>query len=160
MANRFVGTLQIQTQEQKQIILMLCTGFFMGVFIATYQVTADSLFLNRLGNQLDRAFLIAGVLGIATTTLFSTAQSFIKFTTLALSSVALIFAFTLGAYWLIHFGNPEYQDYYIFALYCMSGPITAALETRQRNRNVPANPATERCRSREYRIPQPPASTP
>jgi len=127
MANRFVGTLQIQTQEQKQIILMLCTGFFMGVFIATYQVTADSLFLNRLGDQLDRAFLIAGFLGIVTTTLFSTAQSFIKFTTLALSSVTLILAFTLGAYWLIHFGDKVYQDYYIFALYCMSGPITAVL---------------------------------
>jgi hypothetical protein len=46
--------------------LMLCTGFFMGVFIATYQVTADSLFLNRLGGQLDRAFLVAGLLGIVT----------------------------------------------------------------------------------------------
>lgn len=127
MANRFFGTLQIQSQEQKQIILMLCTGFFMGVFIATYQVTADSLFLNRLGDQLDKAFLIAGLLGIATTTLFSTAQSFIKFTTLALSSVVLILAFTLGAYWLISFGDSASQDNYIFALYCMSGPITAVL---------------------------------
>jgi AAA family ATP:ADP antiporter len=127
MANRFFGTLQIQSQEQKQIILMLCTGFFMGVFIATYQVTADSLFLNRLGDQLDKAFLIAGLLGIATTTLFSTAQNFIKFTTLALSSVVLILAFTLGAYWLISFGDSASQDNYIFALYCMSGPITAVL---------------------------------
>jgi AAA family ATP:ADP antiporter len=127
MANRFVGTLQIKSQEQKQIILMLCTGFFMGVFIATYQVTADSLFLNRLGDQLDRAFLIAGLLGIVTTTLFSTAQSYIKFTTLALGSVVLILAFTLGAYWLIHFGDSASQDNYIFALYCMSGPITAVL---------------------------------
>jgi AAA family ATP:ADP antiporter len=127
MANRFFGTLQIQSQEQKQIILMLCTGFFMGVFIATYQVTADSLFLNRLGDQLDRAFLIAGHLGIATTTLFSTAQSYIKFTTLALGSVVLILAFTLSAYWLIHFGDPSSQDNYIFALYCMTGPITAVL---------------------------------
>ena len=75
MANRFVGTLQIQTQEQKQIILMLCTGFFMGVFIATYQVTADSLFLNRLGDQLDKAFLIAGLLGIVDYhTIFNSAE--------------------------------------------------------------------------------------
>ncbi|HMG92983.1 MAG TPA: cyclic nucleotide-binding domain-containing protein [Chryseolinea sp.] len=127
MANRFIGTLQIQSQEQKQIILMLCTGFFMGVFIATYQVTADSHFLNRLGDPLDRAFLFAGLLGIVTTTLFSTAQSYIKFTTLALSSVVLILGFTLGAYWLIHYGDAASQDNYIFALYCMSGPITAVL---------------------------------
>ena len=63
MANRFVGALQIQTQEQKQIILMLCTGFFMGVFIATYQVTADSLFLNRLGDQLETRFPYRGCPG-------------------------------------------------------------------------------------------------
>ena len=127
MANRFFGAFQTQSQEQKQIVLMLCTGFFMGVFIATYQVTADSLFLNRLGDQLDKAFLIAGILGIITTALFSTAQSLIKFTTLALVSVGLILMFTLTTYWLLHFGSAAYQDYYVFALYCMNGPIAAVL---------------------------------
>lgn len=127
MANRFISALQTQSQEQKQIVLMLCTGFFMGVFIATYQVTADSLFLNRLGDQLDKAFLVAGLLGMVTTALFSSAQGLIKFTTLALASVGLILTFTLSVYWLIHFGNETYQDYYVFALYCMTGPITAVL---------------------------------
>ncbi len=106
---------------------MLGTGFFMGVFLATYQVTADSLFLNRMGEKLDQAFLIAGVLGIITTGLFSTFQNWLKFTSLALGSVGLIFLFTLSAYWLIHFGSPVYQDQFIFALYCMTGPITAVL---------------------------------
>src|SRR5688572_18238024 len=127
MKNRFVGAIQIQPQEQKQIVLMLCTGFFIGVFLATYQVTADSLFLNRMGDQLDKAFLVAGVMGMLTTALFSMCQNWLKFTSLALGSVALIFLFTLGAYWLIHFGNAAYQDQFIFALYCMTGPITAVL---------------------------------
>lgn len=127
MIKNFFGAFQIQTQEQKQIILMLCTGFFMGVFLATYQVTADSLFLNRMGDQLDEAFLVAGALGIFTTALFSAFQNWLKFTSLALGSVALIFVFTLSAYWLIHYGNPVYQDDFIFALYCMTGPITAVL---------------------------------
>src|SRR5687768_14746696 len=127
MLNRFIGSFQIQTQEQKQIVLMLCTGFFMGVFLATYQVTADSLFLNRMGDKLDKAFLVAGALGILTTALFSTFQSWLKFTSLALGSVALIFLFTLSAYWLIHFGDKAYQDDFIFCLYCMTGPITAIL---------------------------------
>lgn len=106
---------------------MLCTGFFMGVFLATYQVTADSLFLNRMGDQLDEAFLIAGALGIFTTAAFSAFQNWLKFTSLALGTVALIFVFTLSAYWLLHFGDPKYQDEFIFALYCMTGPITAVL---------------------------------
>ena len=127
MVNRFFGAFQLQTQEQKQIILMLCTGFFMGVFMATYQVTADSLFLNRMGDQLDKAFLVAGALGMLTTAIFSMFQNCLKFTSLALGSVGLIFLFTLSAYWLIHYGNTAYQDQFIFALYCMTGPITAVL---------------------------------
>jgi hypothetical protein len=106
---------------------MLTTGFFMGVFIATYQVTADSLFLNRLGDQLNKAFLLAGAFGILSTALFSFFQNWIKFTTLALVSVLLIFSFTLSAYLLLHFGDPAFHNTYIFAVYCMSGPITAVL---------------------------------
>jgi AAA family ATP:ADP antiporter len=117
----------IKSQEQRQIILMLATGFFMGVFIATYQVTADSLFLNRLGDQLNRAFLIAGAMGILATALFSFFQNWIKFTTLALASVLLILAFTFGAYLLLHYTDPERHNVYIFAMYCMTGPITAIL---------------------------------
>jgi ATP:ADP antiporter, AAA family len=127
MANRFIGALQIKSEEQKQIWLMLTTGFFMGVFIATYQVTADSLFLNRLGSQLNKAFLIAGAFGILSTALFSFFQNWIKFTTLALVSVLLIFVFTLAAYLLLHFGDAAWHNQYIFAMYCMSGPITAVL---------------------------------
>ncbi len=106
---------------------MLTTGFFMGVFIATYQVTADSLFLNRMGDQLTKAFLMAGAFGIISTALFSFLQNWIKFTTLALVSILFILAFTISAYLLLHFGNPAWHNYYIFALYCMSGPITAIL---------------------------------
>lgn len=127
MANRFIGALQIKSEEQKQIWLMLTTGFFMGVFIATYQVTADSLFLNRLGDQLNKAFLLAGAFGILSTALFSFFQNWIKFTTLALVSVLFIFSFTLSAYLLLHYGDPVWHNHYIFAMYCMSGPMTAVL---------------------------------
>ncbi len=127
MANRFIGALQLKSEEQKQIWLMLTTGFFMGVFIATYQVTADSMFLNRMGDQLNKAFLIAGAFGILSTALFSFLQNWIKFTTLALISVLFIFAFTLAAYLLLHFGDAAYHNQYIFAMYCMTGPMTAVL---------------------------------
>jgi AAA family ATP:ADP antiporter len=123
----FSATVRNQSQEQKQIILMLATGFFMGAFIATYQVTADSLFLNRLGNQLNKAFLIAGGLGIISTALFSYFQNKVKFTTLAQASVLSILVFSVGIYLLLEFTPIKFHDYYIFALYCMSGPLTAIL---------------------------------
>src|SRR5690606_5002060 len=106
MANRFFGSLQLRSTEQKQVVLMLCTGFFMGAFIATYQVTADSLFLNRLGHYLDKAFLVAGGLGIMTTALFTMFQNWIRFSALVLLSVALIFGFTVAVYWLLEYGDP------------------------------------------------------
>ncbi len=127
MEKRLAGTLELRTDEQRQVVLMLCTGFFMGVFIATYQVTADSLFLNRLGQYLDKAFLIAGGLGIITTSLFTTFQNWIRFNVLVLVSVSLIFIFTVSVYILLHSGHPEWETPLLFTMYCMSGPITAVL---------------------------------
>src|SRR5690242_10010197 len=117
MANFLTGNLRIRSEEQRQIVMMLCTGFFMGVFLATYQVTADSLFLNRMGEYLDKAFLVAVVMGIVTTSLFALFQNRIRFTTLALSSVLLIFIFTLSAFWLLRYGDPAWHNKFVFALY-------------------------------------------
>lgn len=127
MAKIATGSFELRSNEQKQVVLMLCTGFFMGVFISTYQVTADSLFLNRLGQHLDRAFLISGALGILTTSLFSFFQNRIKFTSLVMFSVVLIFSYTLGVYWLLHYGDSRWRDELLFSMYCMNGPITAVL---------------------------------
>src|SRR5690606_19619699 len=127
MANRFFGSLQLRSTEQKQVLLMLCTGVFMGAFIATYQVTADSLFLNRLVEYLDKAFLIAGGLGIVTTALFTTLQNWIRFSALVLISVVSIFLFTVAVYWLLEYGDPSWENVLLFTMYCMTGPITAVL---------------------------------
>jgi AAA family ATP:ADP antiporter len=127
MATILPAFLQVKTLEQRQVVLMLTTGFFMGVFIATYQITADSIFLNRLGSYLDKAFLAAGILGIVTTFLFSSFQNLIRFSVLTQISVAIIFFFTLAVYYLLHFGNPEWANMVIFTMYCGSGPIIALL---------------------------------
>lgn len=106
---------------------MLATGFFMGVFIATYQVTADSLFLNKLGEHLDKAFLITGILGILSTGIFSILQNYIRFSMLTLLVVAGVFSFSLGVYILLNYGNPEWQNPLVFAMFAFSGPIIALL---------------------------------
>ena len=75
---KILAALNVKEDEEAQVILMLSMGFFMGIFVATYQVTAESLFLNQLGNQLDKAFLVSGILGIGSTALFSVLQNRIK----------------------------------------------------------------------------------
>ncbi|MBX2947625.1 MAG: HEAT repeat domain-containing protein [Cyclobacteriaceae bacterium] len=127
MAKFFPVSVRTRTQEQKQVAFMLATGFFMGVFIATYQVTADSLFLNKLGEHLDKAFLITGILGILSTGIFSILQNYIRFSMLTLLVVAGVFSFSLGVYILLNYGNPAWQNLLVFAMFAFSGPIIALL---------------------------------
>jgi HEAT repeat protein len=116
-----------RTEERKMIIMMLAVGFFMGVFNATYQVVADAIFLKRLPDQLYNAFLAAGVLGILATTLFSSLQNRIRFSTLVIMSLATIVVFTASVYWAYHFGPSQYHDQVVYMMFCATGPITAIL---------------------------------
>jgi ATP:ADP antiporter, AAA family len=122
-----LGFLGVRPDEQVQVWLMLATGFFIGIFIATYQVTAESLFLNKLSDQLDKAFLISGVLGIITTLLFSVFQNRIRFVSLTIVSIVLIVVAMFGLYYFYHFANENVQRITLFLMYCLIGPITAIL---------------------------------
>ena len=127
MLQSILTALNIKYEERIPVFLMLGAGFFMGIFIATYQVTAESLFINKLSDQLDKAFLISGVLGIISTLLFSYLQNRIKFTTLTISSVLAIVFLSSGIYFLYHESNETLHNYVLFAMFCLIGPITAIL---------------------------------
>lgn len=127
MKKNVLGFLGVRQDEQAQVWLMLATGFFIGIFIATYQVTAESLFLNKLSDQLDKAFLISGVLGIVSTLLFSFFQNRIKFVTLTIASIVLIVLATFGLYYFYHFTEENVQKVTLFLMYCLIGPMTAIL---------------------------------
>ncbi|MBK7653671.1 MAG: hypothetical protein IPJ20_27285 [Flammeovirgaceae bacterium] len=127
MKNNVLGFLGVREDEQVQVWLMLITGFFIGIFIATYQVTAESLFLNKLSDQLDKAFLISGVLGIVSTLLFSYFQNRIRFVTLTIASIVLIVLATFGLYYFYHFAEGNVQNITLFLMYCLIGPMTAIL---------------------------------
>lgn len=117
----------VRPEEQGQVWLMLATGFFIGIFIATYQVTAESLFLNKLSDKLDSAFLISGVLGIVSTIVFTFFQNRLKFVTLTIGSIALIIVATFSIYYFYHFADEGIQNTTLFVMYCLIGPITAIL---------------------------------
>ncbi len=127
MKKNALAFLGVQDEEQTQVLLMLATGFFIGIFIATYQVTAESLFLNKLSDQLDKAFLISGVLGIVSTLIFSFFQNRIRFVTLTIASIVLIVVATFGLYYLYHNTDENIQKGTLFIMYCLIGPMTAIL---------------------------------
>lgn len=103
--------------------LLLGMGFFMGIFLATYTVGAETLFISSMGeNMLGVAFFAGGVLGIISTIIFVYLQRNINFSSLAITNTFLIFVFVAllrGAY--------EYytSPWITFAFFVMMGPITA-----------------------------------
>ncbi|MEQ8245971.1 MAG: HEAT repeat domain-containing protein [Fulvivirga sp.] len=117
--------LNVRPNEEKQVLLLLGQGFFMGVFLATFQITAETLFLNRLSEYLKEAILCSGFLGIITTALFSYLQNRISFRTLALGNLALILLFVATIYASFHYGDPSYQEPLIFLSFALIGPILA-----------------------------------
>jgi AAA family ATP:ADP antiporter len=127
MLNKLFEYLNVREEERSQVLLMLGAGFFMGVFLATYSVVAESLFLNTLGDQLNQAFLYSGAFGILATVVFSFAQDRIRFSWLTTVSMTLITGLTTFFYLGYHFGPVQYQEPIIFSMFCMIGPITTIL---------------------------------
>src|ERR1700754_1791608 len=118
MLRSLLSALNVRPEEQIQVVLMLAIGFFMGTFIATFSVTAESLFLSQLSDQLNNAFLVAGILGIVSTVLFSFFQNKIKFSSLAIACMILVIAAVTVVYILYRFGPQEYHAEVLFAMYC------------------------------------------
>lgn len=117
--------LNVRPNEEKQVLLLLGQGFFMGIFLATFQIIAETLFLNRLGEYLKEAILFSGFLGILTTALFSYLQNKISFAKLALGNLFLIFIFSVLIYLAFQFADETIQNYIIFTMFALTGPILA-----------------------------------
>ncbi|UXP32004.1 HEAT repeat domain-containing protein [Reichenbachiella agarivorans] len=102
----------------------------MGVFLATYQVGAETLFIGTLGEAyLDVAFFLAGALGIFTTALYVYIQKRSNFSTLVVSNAFLIFLFISLlrlAFWYTDYDQLD-EGFQIlpFILFVMIGPVTA-----------------------------------
>ncbi len=127
MFQSLLDFLNVREEERVQVLLMLGAGFFMGIFFATYTVVAESLFLNTLGSELNRAFLVSGALGIVATVLFSFVQNKIKFSNLTTFTILFVVAITAFFYVGLHYGPAEFKRPIIFFMFCMTGPITAVL---------------------------------
>ncbi len=111
--------------EEKTLFLLLAKGFCMGIFIAAYQVGAETLFIYELGEELmDEAFFAAGAAGIITTIIFVWLQKLIRFSVLAIANVFVIFIFVVG----LRIGHTTIDwPYWSFVQFVMIGPATALI---------------------------------
>lgn len=112
------------------MLLLLGMGFFMGIFLATYQVGSESLFLDVLGEPyLDVAFFAAGAAGIVSTLLFVFLQKRINYSTLIVTNLFLIFLFMAvmrAAFeWTNYDADAGGFQILPFIMFVMIGPISA-----------------------------------
>jgi AAA family ATP:ADP antiporter len=126
----FLAFLGGEPGEEKPMLLLLGMGFFMGIFLATYQIGSETLFLIELGEDyLDYAFFAAGGLGILSTLIFVLLQKKINYSTLIVSNLFVIFLFMAGMRFA--FQQVEYDSaaegfkLLPFVMFVMIGPITA-----------------------------------
>ena len=127
MYKKIYGALKVRPDEERNVTLLLAMGFFLGVFLAIYGLSAETLFLNRLGGYLKEAMIVSGALGLITTALFAYIQTRVRFSALVIGNFLLISIFTAGMYALLLLGGPELEEAAIFILFAMIGPILAVV---------------------------------
>jgi len=112
----------IEEGETGRVGLLLIMSFFMGVFLATFSVAAQTLFLSTFDGKTDlpRAFVISGVFGLIATIVYNFLQTRIPFRTLALLSLLTITGITA----FIEFGEVADPDQIYFFGYTQLAPFT------------------------------------
>ena len=117
--------LNVLPDEERSVALVLGHGFFMGVFLATYQTSAEALFVLEFPGKVSLGILAAGVLGVITTALFAFLQSRMLYTRLVVLNVLAIATLAaligLGLFFL-----PEsYRRVLIFIHFALLGPLVS-----------------------------------
>ncbi|WP_422362244.1 HEAT repeat domain-containing protein [Reichenbachiella sp.] len=128
MLQSFLAFLGGEPGEEKQMLLLLGQGFFMGVFIASLTVGAETLFVATVGEHyLARAIFLSGVTGILSAGLYVQFQKKINFSTLLLTIAFLVFLFIAGirfAFWYTEYKTDHLGFHYLpFILFVMMGPL-------------------------------------
>ncbi|MBX2963612.1 MAG: HEAT repeat domain-containing protein [Cyclobacteriaceae bacterium] len=104
----FSRLLDLQEGEEGRVALLLIMSFFMGAFLATFTVAAQTLFLNNFSEQddLPGAFAVAGAFGMVATLAYNFLQRKVSFRFLAILSLVVITLVTAS----IEFGDYILKD--------------------------------------------------
>ncbi len=91
--------LNVKPEEQQAVLLLLGFGFFMGVFLATFQLSAETLLVTELGEKyISWGIFSAGILGVISTTLFVYLQNKLRYAVLSFINLTFLFLTTIGLY--------------------------------------------------------------
>ena len=118
---KIARALNIEQGEGIQVSLILLQSFFIGTFMATFDVTANALFFTSFsGDDLGQAYAFSAVLGMAFTYIYIKLQSKVAFTKLAIFNLVFIAILTVTM-WLSF--NYSQSKWLIYGVFLLQGPL-------------------------------------
>ena len=119
--HKLTRALNIEQGEGVQVSLILLQSFFIGTFMATFDVAANALFFTSFnGSDLGQAYAFSAVLGMIFTYIYIKLQSVISFTKLAISN--LIFIALLSILMRVGFIYTD-SKWLIYTAFLLQGPL-------------------------------------
>ncbi len=118
------SALDIREHEERPVYLLLLYSFFLGLFLATFDVTASSLFLDTFGEDyLPQGFIASGVFGVVLSGLFTWLQNRIAFSKLVIAGLVFILIVTSGLALSLEFNTDNRP--LIFISFAMMLPLNS-----------------------------------
>jgi len=124
LKNLVLKTFNARPEEFASIGLLLLLGFFMGIFLATYDVAAPALFLAKFEDNttLAQAILVSGVLSVFSTYGYAYLQRKIAFKNLVLLFLLLLLAGT-AAIW-VQSNKTDADETIVFIAFILALPFS------------------------------------
>lgn len=136
----------LEPGEEGRVALLLVMSFFMGSFLATFSVAAQTLFLNNHDaiRDLPLAFAVSGAFGVLATVIYNALQLRVSFRSLGIMSLTVITAITsfiefgdnlLGGSELIYyFSFTQLAPFTLIVLLIFWGSFNRMFNVRQNKR--------------------------
>lgn len=112
--NLLTRLFDLEEGEEGRVVLLLVMSFFMGSFLATFSVAAQTLFLNNHDAKIDlpEAFAVAGLFGMVATITYNFLQRRIPFQLLGMLSLITVTIITASIEFADNFIDDKERIYY------------------------------------------------
>lgn len=118
---KLYDALNIREDESLAVMLFVLQSFFLGTFLGTFDVGANTIFLQVFDEtMIPKAIVISGLTGILLTSVYSYFQSRIVFSRLAVANLFMVFVFTYLLRAGYYFSDTKWLA---FALFVLMGPL-------------------------------------
>ncbi len=110
-----IKNLELKEKEVDIFVLLFLHSFFIGWFVAFYFVSANSIFIVNYGSQqLPYAYILAGIFGYLTSSLYSLAQKYVNSRMLFMGALLFMFLISLVGPIGLNYIPEKYLSIFVF----------------------------------------------